>query len=76
MACTEGVTKAYVSKLVTPDLHASALGILGALTGLAQIVASLSAGVIWDQFGSTPALLFSCVGAFLFFASLLFIKLR
>lgn len=66
MAATEGVSKAYVSGLVPNEFKGSALGIMGTVVGCAQIVASLLAGLIWDKYGSSSALLFSCVGSFIF----------
>jgi MFS family permease len=63
MAATEGVSKAYVSKLTSPETRATALGLLGTFSGLAQILASLVTGILWDQYGATVALLFSCLGS-------------
>ncbi len=63
MAATEGVSKAYVSKLTSPDTRATALGLLGTFSGMAQIFASLVTGILWDHYGATVALLFSCLGS-------------
>lgn len=66
MAATDGISKAYVSELVPSEFKGSALGILGTVVGIAQIAASVLAGLIWDQYGSSAALLFSSVGSFAF----------
>lgn len=63
MASTEGVSKAHASKLVSSENRGSALGLLGTFSGGAQIFASIVAGFLWDQYGATIALLFSCLGS-------------
>lgn len=65
MAATEGVGKALAVELFDPKLRATAVGILGASTGIATIIASTVAGAIWDQWGSTWAFVYSAAGAFL-----------
>jgi MFS family permease len=76
MAATEGVSKAYVSKLTTPETRATALGLLGSFTGVARIFASLATGVLWDHYGAVLALLFSCLGSCALIIFLTPIKLK
>lgn len=72
MAATDGISKAYVSELVPDEFKGSALGILGTVVGFSQIAASILAGSIWDKYGATSALLFSCAGSLLFIVLHLF----
>lgn len=76
MASTEGVSKAYVSKLVPSENKASALGIHGTFMGFAQIFASVIAGYLWDVYGAQVALLYSCIGSFFLIGILLFGKVN
>ena len=48
----DGSQKAYVSEIATPSLKATALGIVGTLTGLITLPSSIVAGLLWDRFGS------------------------
>lgn len=72
MAATEGVSKAYVTQLAPSEFKGSALGILGTVVGISQIAASILAGLIWDKFGATTALLFSTIGSLSFISLHLF----
>lgn len=47
-AFTEGVVKALVTDLVPSDQRASAIGLLAAVAGGGQVVASILAGVTWN----------------------------
>lgn len=66
MAATDGVSKAYATDLVNSEIKGSALGIMGTVTGFAQIIASVMTGLIWDHYGATNALLFGCIGSIVF----------
>lgn len=72
MAATDGVSKAYVSDLVPKEFKGSALGILGTVVGCSQIAANIFTGLIWDNYGSTAALLFGSIGSFIFIGLHLF----
>lgn len=63
MGATDGVGKALVVDLCPPDMKSTALGFFGGATGLATILASLTAGLIWDHFGSSFTFYFGAVGA-------------
>lgn len=63
MGATDGVGKAIAVDLSPADQKGEALGVLGTLTGLATIIASLSAGLMWDTFGASSTFLFGAAGA-------------
>lgn len=52
MGFTEGVFAAMVANSAPKDLRGSAFGIFNMLRGLVLLVASVVAGLLWDQFGS------------------------
>jgi len=65
MALTEGVGKAYISELAPKELRGTVLGIFAGLTGIATLLASVTAGLLWSYvapqaaffLGSTMALI-------------------
>lgn len=61
MGATDGVGKALAVDLVPKNLKATAIGILGTVTGLCTIVASVVAGKLWDNSG--PKLTFTISAA-------------
>jgi MFS family permease len=52
MAFTQGLFAAWVADTAPPDLRGTAFGLYNLMTGGALLVASLVAGVLWDQAGS------------------------
>ena len=64
IAATDGVGKALAVDLVPRELWATSVGILGTLTGLATLLASTVAGVLWDTVGPQAPFVFGAVGAF------------
>lgn len=50
-AFTDGVGKAYASQLVQPELRATGLGVYQMLGGLANVVASIAGGLLWQRLG-------------------------
>lgn len=71
LALTDGVSRAFLSDLVHPDVRATALGIYFGLNGLALFVASVVFGFLWDKFGQNlPFIVSSIVSAL---AGLIFI---
>ena len=65
MAATDGVGKAFAVDLVPKELKATGLGFLGTVTGLATIVASSVAGLLWDKLGNQWTFLYGTLGAVL-----------
>lgn len=51
LAMTEGVGRAFVANLVPADRRGSFLGLYYTAIGLTAVVASVLAGVLWDQVG-------------------------
>ncbi|MBC7754787.1 MAG: MFS transporter [Moraxellaceae bacterium] len=65
MGATEGVSKALAIDYAPINLKATSIGILGTVTGLGTLVASVFAGLIWDRYGATSTFVFGASGAFL-----------
>lgn len=63
MGATDGVGKALAIDYSPKHLKATALGLLGTVTGIATIIASTIAGLIWDHFGSAHTFFFGATGA-------------
>lgn len=63
IAATDGVGKAFAVDLVPRDLRATSIGLLGTLTGLAALVASSVAGVLWDAVGPQAPFILGAAGA-------------
>ena len=63
MAATEGVGKALAVDLVPSGIRASAVGLLGTVTGIAALVASSVAGLLWSTVGPWAAFGYGAVGA-------------
>jgi MFS family permease len=57
MALTQGLFAKLVADHAPPDLRGSAFGAFNLATGLALLVASLGAGLVWDQYGSSTTFL-------------------
>jgi MFS family permease len=55
MAFTQGLFAAWVADTAPSDLRGTAFGLYNLMTGGALLVASLAAGVLWDQVGSQAA---------------------
>jgi len=60
-AATEGISKAWVSDLVPDERRGSAIGLLTMLSSFAIMLGSFTAGILWDEFGSTIPFLLSAV---------------
>jgi len=63
MAATDGVSKALAIDLVAVKVRATAIGVLGTFSGVAALVASTVAGVLWNVVGSWAAFVYGAVGA-------------
>ncbi len=65
MALTEGVGKALIADHAPREKRGAAMGLFYGLTGLTTFIASLAAGMVWDRFGATSALLMGAAFAIL-----------
>lgn len=65
MAATEGIGKALAVDLTPPSLKATGVGILGTVTGVCTIFASVIAGLLWDKLGSSWTFLYGASGGVL-----------
>ena len=63
IAATDGVGKAYAVGLVPADRRATSVGLLGSVTGVATLIASSVAGVLWATVGPWAAFAFGAAGA-------------
>nr|WP_258558453.1 MFS transporter [Sphingomonas horti] len=63
MALTQGLFAKLVADHAPADLRGSAYGAFNLATGLALLVASLGAGLIWDRFGSGATFLAGAAAA-------------
>jgi MFS family permease len=50
---TQGLLAAMVAGTAPADLRGTGFGFFNLLSGLALLIASTVAGVLWDQFGAT-----------------------
>ena len=64
-ATTEGVVKAFVADLVSPENRGKAYGVYNSLIGLITLPASLIAGFLWDRINPSAPFLFGSGIAFL-----------
>jgi MFS family permease len=62
-AATDGVGKALAVELVPTGIQASAVGLLGTVTGLTTLVASCVAGGLWSAVGPWATFAFGAGGA-------------
>lgn len=53
MAMTQGLLATMVADTAPPDLRGTAFGFFNLLSGLAMLIASGLAGLLWDQFGAS-----------------------
>lgn len=57
MGLTQGLLAALVADTALPELRGTAFGLFNLVCGVAMLVASVLAGVIWDHFGSSATFL-------------------
>lgn len=62
-ALTDGVGKAYASQLIPSEQRAAGLGALNMTTGMANLAASVAAGLLWQRFGFPAPFMFGAVMA-------------
>jgi MFS family permease len=57
MALTQGLLSKLVADHAPPDLRGSAFGLFNLMTGLAMLLASLTAGLVWDRISPSATFL-------------------
>lgn len=72
-AATDGVGKAYAVDLISKHAKGFGLGLLGTVTGILSLVASVMAGLFWDQLGPQWPFYYGALGAFIAAVMLLFV---
>ncbi len=60
-AMTDGVERAFASKLVPDNKLATGQGFLNAAVGISSLFAGIIGGTIWTKFGSSQALIYGAV---------------
>ncbi len=60
-AMTDGLQRAFASKLVAPEILASGQGFLGAATGLSSLLAGVVGGGIWTLWGANWAFTYGAI---------------
>ena len=73
MGLTEGIQKAYLATIIPSALKATAFGVFATAVGLAQLPASLIAGLLWDRLAPSATFYFGAATAS--FAAMLFAAL-
>lgn len=53
MGITQGLLAMMVADTAPPDLHGTAYGLFSLISGIAMLVASVVAGLLWDQLGAS-----------------------
>tara|TARA_B110000977_G_scaffold199094_2_gene285486 strand:- start:244 stop:1368 length:1125 start_codon:yes stop_codon:yes gene_type:complete len=60
-AATEGITKAWLSNLVSKENTATAIGTFSAFQSICAMIASTLAGLLWYQFGADTSFLLTAI---------------
>lgn len=58
-SATEGISKAWISNLTNKDKYATAFGFFTSMQSVSMLIASTTAGVIWNYLGAT-VLFYGC----------------
>jgi MFS family permease len=53
MGMTQGLLSTLVADTAPVDLRGTAFGVFNLISGVAMLLASVTAGLIWDQFGAS-----------------------
>jgi len=64
-ASTEGVLKAWISDLIPDEERGSAIGLITMLIGISIMIGSITAGFLWDNFGSSVPFYISSAVSFI-----------
>lgn len=60
-ASTEGISKAWISDIVSSDYKGSAIGLFTMCSGFGVLIGSTLAGVLWDAYSSNVPFYFSSI---------------
>ncbi len=74
MGLTQGVLAALIAATAPERLRGTAFGLFGLMTGLAALIASIVAGVLWDRIGAVAT--FSAGAVFAAIALVAFLLVR
>ncbi len=64
-AMTDGVERAFASKLVPANKLATGQGFLNSAVGISSLLAGIIGGTIWTEFGSRQALIYGAIMMFI-----------
>jgi MFS family permease len=73
-ACTEGVSKAWLSRICDKKDTATGLGVFAGLQSICSLLASSIAGFVWYEFGSAYVFIVAAIAALIACFYLAFIK--
>ena len=74
MGLTQGVLAALIAKTAPIRLRGTAFGLFGLITGLAALLASIIAGLLWDRIGASATFLAGAAFAAAAFATFLLVR--
>jgi MFS family permease len=74
MGLTQGVLAALIAATAPERLRGTAFGLFGLVTGLATLLASIVAGLLWDKIGASATFLAGAVFAASSFAAFLLMR--
>ena len=74
MGMTQGLLARMVADGAPPDLRGTAYGFFNLMSGIALLIASVLAGLLWDQFGAAQTFIAGAIFSALALAAILFHK--
>ena len=74
MGLTQGVLAALIAETAPVRLRGTAFGLFGLITGLAALLASIIAGLLWDRIGASATFLTGAAFAAAGFAAFLLVR--
>ena len=76
MGMTQGLLATMVADTALPDLRGTAFGVFNLASGLAMLVASAVAGLMWDRYGSSMTFWAGASFAALCLLALAYVRVR
>jgi MFS family permease len=74
MGLTQGVLAALIAETAPIRLRGTAFGLFGLITGLAALLASIIAGLLWDRIGASATFLAGAAFTAAAFAAFLLVR--